>query len=74
MKHGEHAVKVKNLRLFHRSQVEAVTAAEKREALAALKAKAEGTAAAPTPAPKAAEKATPKAAKAVPVEGSGSLQ
>jgi hypothetical protein len=74
VKPGEHAVKVRNLRLFHRSQVEAMSAAEKREALGALKAKAEGTAAAPTPAPKAAEKATPKAAEAVPVEGSGLLQ
>jgi hypothetical protein len=40
VKPGEHAIKVRQLRLFHRSQVEAITAAEKKEATAKLAAKA----------------------------------
>jgi hypothetical protein len=58
VKPGEHAVRVKNLRLFHRSQCEVMSAAEKKTALAHLeakRAKANGEAAPvqaqPAPAP-----------------------
>jgi hypothetical protein len=40
VREGEKSIKVKSLRLFHRSQCEPMTASEKKEALAALDAKA----------------------------------
>jgi hypothetical protein len=68
VKTGEHAVKVKNLRLFHRSQVEAISAKEQAEALAKLNAKRTAdklppvspVSEAPTSAPKAKAKASGK--------------
>jgi hypothetical protein len=40
VKPGEHALKINNLRLFHKSQVEPMNAKDKAEALAALREKA----------------------------------
>jgi hypothetical protein len=40
VKVGEHALKINNLRLFHKSQVEPMTATEKKAAIAKLHEKA----------------------------------
>ncbi|HWZ38262.1 MAG TPA: hypothetical protein VNY08_08185 [Bradyrhizobium sp.] len=70
VKEGERSVKVRNLRLFHKSQVRPMTVEEKAQGSAS---KLPPVSPISEPA-NAAVKATAKAAKAVPVEGSGSLQ
>ena len=63
VKPGEHAVRVKNLRLFHVAQVMKMTKAEHAKAMAKLLAKAQGKPA-ETPKAEAPAMTAPKASKA----------
>jgi hypothetical protein len=74
VKPGEKSIAVKQLRLFHRSQCEAMSASEKRQAMAKLEAKRTSdklppvspVSEPPKPAPKATSKAKAKA-KVIPI-------
>jgi hypothetical protein len=77
VKEGEKSIKVKQLRLFHRSQVEPITKAEQAEYLAKRAAKTADKLPPVSPVSepsKPAAKTSAKTAKAVPIQGTGSMQ
>jgi hypothetical protein len=77
VKAGEQSVKVKNLRLFHVSQTEPISKAEQTEYLAKRAAKTADKLPPVSPVaepPKPAAKPSAKTAKAVPIQGTGSMQ
>ena len=69
VKPGEHAVKVRSLRLFHRSQCVALNAVERKAALQALEAKKAGKSSDKLPAVHLVEPVKPKGkASIVPIQ------